>query len=139
MSQSRREFIKYVVAGSVASGCPVDAALIPAHDPAPSNSKPVAPPHVEGEHFEICHQLRDGHHFDLPASTAKADIVIVGGGVAGLSAAYYLRGKGWLLLETEDHFGGNPIRRNSTASPSPPAPPTLITATKATFSRPSSA
>ncbi len=33
--------------------------------------------------------------------------MIVGGGVAGLSAAYFLRGKDWLLLEKEDHFGGN--------------------------------
>ena len=29
MPGSRRDFIKYVVAGSVASGCPVDVALIP--------------------------------------------------------------------------------------------------------------
>jgi monoamine oxidase len=107
MSHSRREFIRYVVAGSVASGCPVDAALLPAPDSTPSAPKPSNTPRVEGEHFEICHQVRDGHHFDLPAATAKADIVIVGGGVAGLSAAYFLRGKDWLLLEKEDHFGGN--------------------------------
>ena len=102
MSQSRREFIRFVVAGSVAAGCPVDAALIPAGGP-----RPVGSPIAEGEHFEICHQLRDGHHFERPASTAKSDFVIVGGGVAGLSAAYFLRGKDWLLLEKEDHFGGN--------------------------------
>ena len=36
-------------------------------------------------------------------------MVIVGGGVAGLSAAYFLGGKSkdWLLLEKENHFGGN--------------------------------
>src|SRR5579864_1412046 len=102
MSHSRREFIRYVVAGSVASGCPVDAALLPAPDSEPSAAKPGRVPLVEGEHFEICHQVRDGHHFDLPRPSAKADIVIVGGGVAGLSAAYFLRGKDWLLLEKED-------------------------------------
>ncbi len=32
MPHSRREFIRYVVAGSVASGCPVDTALISAPD-----------------------------------------------------------------------------------------------------------
>jgi monoamine oxidase len=107
MPHSRREFIRYVVAGSVASGCPVDVALIPASDSTSPTSKPSGAPLVDGEHFEICHQVRDGHHFELPAATAKADVVIVGGGVAGLSAAYFLRGKDWLLLEKEDHFGGN--------------------------------
>src|SRR5580658_11285869 len=107
MPHSRREFIRYVVAGSVASGCPVDTALLPAPGSSPSDSKPSSAPRVEGEHFEICHQVRDGHHFDLPAATSKADVVILGGGVAGLSAAYFLRGKDWLLLEKEDHFGGN--------------------------------
>src|ERR1700737_4374100 len=100
MSSSRRDFIKFVVAGSVASGCPVDPAIFAADTK--TNS-----PRVEGEHFEICHQVRDGHRFEIPGVTRKADIAIVGGGVAGLSAAYFLRGKDWLLLEKEDHFGGN--------------------------------
>src|SRR5271169_1112152 len=107
MPHSRRVFIRYVVAGSVASGCPVDTALIPASDSVASDSKPNSAPLVDGEHYKICHEVRDGHHFDLPAATSKADVVIVGGGVAGLSAAYFLRGKDWLLLEKEDHFGGN--------------------------------
>src|SRR6202049_4159017 len=117
MSHTRREFIRYVVAGSVASGCPVDAALLPATGSKPSASKPSGAPQVEGEHFEICHQVRDGHHFDLPAATAKAEIVIVGGGVAGLSAAYFLRGKNWLLLEKEDHFGGNAYQEEFDGQP----------------------
>ncbi|HEY2544641.1 MAG TPA: hypothetical protein VGI46_01100, partial [Candidatus Acidoferrum sp.] len=97
MPHSRRDFIRFVVAGSVASGCPVDTALIPAPDSASQNSKTSTPPLVEGERFEICHEVRDGRHFDLPAVSTRADIVIVGGGVAGLSAAYFLRGKDWLL------------------------------------------
>jgi len=99
MAPSRRGFIKFVVAGSVAAGCSIDEVLLPA-----SETKPAL---VHGEHFEVCHQLRDGHAFERPDATRKADIVIVGGGVAGLSAAYFLRGKDWLLLEKEDHFGGN--------------------------------
>jgi protoporphyrinogen oxidase len=102
MSHSRRNFIKYVVAGSVAAGCPMDASLLAVPD-----EKSSTTPRVEGEHFEICHQVRDGHQFQRPEATRKADVVIVGGGVAGLSAGYFLRGKDWLLLEKEDHFGGN--------------------------------
>jgi oxygen-dependent protoporphyrinogen oxidase len=101
MSPSRRDFIKFVVVGSVASGCPVDPSVF-----ASAESKAGAP-RVDGEHFEICHQVRDGHHFERPDATRKADIVIVGGGMSGLSAAYFLRGKDWLLLEKEEHFGGN--------------------------------
>jgi protoporphyrinogen oxidase len=117
MSHSRREFIRYVVAGSVATGCPVDAALLPAPHSTPSASRPNSSPRVEGEHFEICHQVRDGHLFDLPAATAKTEIVIVGGGVAGLSATYFLRGKDWLLLEKEDHFGGNAYQEEFDGQP----------------------
>jgi monoamine oxidase len=101
MPSSRRDFIKFVVVGSVAAGCPVDATLLPVSDSNPAS------PLVQGEHFEICHQVRDGHQFERPDATRKADIVIVGGGVAGLSATYFLGGKDWLLLEKEDHFGGN--------------------------------
>jgi hypothetical protein len=101
MSHNRRDFIRYVVAGSVASGCPIDQALLA--EPAGNPFTPL----VEGEHFAICHQVRDGHSFAKPDATRKADIVIIGGGVSGLSAAYYLHGKDWLLLEKEDHFGGN--------------------------------
>ncbi|HXJ07649.1 MAG TPA: FAD-dependent oxidoreductase [Candidatus Acidoferrum sp.] len=112
MSHSRREFIKFVVAGSVASGCPVESALVPALD-----SKATCAPRVDGEHFEICHQVRDGQHFGRPAATSKADIVIVGGGVAGLSAAYFLDGTDWLLLEKEDHFGGNAYQEEFDGQP----------------------
>jgi monoamine oxidase len=114
MSHSRREFIRYVVAGSVGSGCPVDTALIATPD---SSGMPAPAPHLEGEHFEICHQIRDGHRFDAPTATAKADMVIIGGGVAGLSAAYFLRGKDFLLLEKEDHFGGNAYQEELDGQP----------------------
>jgi hypothetical protein len=112
MSQSRRDFIKFVVVGSVAAGCPVDATLVAAPD-----SKSGASPQVHGEHFEVCHQVRDGHSFERPDATQKADVVIIGGGVAGLSAAYFLRGKEWLLLEKEDHFGGNAFQEEYDGQP----------------------
>jgi flavin-dependent amine oxidoreductase len=112
MCTSRRDFIKFVVVGSVVAGCPIDETLIAAPD---SNSK--AAPLVHSEQFEICHRLRDGHTFISPEATRKADIVIVGGGAAGLSAAYFLRGKDWLLLEKEDHFGGNAFQEEYEGQP----------------------
>src|SRR5580658_7296039 len=99
MPTDRRNFIKFVVAGSVAAGCPVDLALLAAPEP--------PRPAVDGEHNEICHEVRDGHQFARPAASAKHDIAIVGGGNSGLSAAWFLRGQDFLLLEKEDHWGGN--------------------------------
>jgi hypothetical protein len=101
MSQTRRDFIKFVVAGSIASGCPVDTALLA--EPSREASSAL----VEGEHFAVCHEMRDGHSFAKPDATRKAEVVIIGGGMAGLSAAYFLRERDWLLLEKEEHFGGN--------------------------------
>ena len=97
MPTNRRTFIKFVVAGSVTAGCPLDRTLLAA-PPAPS---------VDGEHNEVCHQVRDGHQFPRPAATARHDIVIVGGGISGLACAWYLHGRDYLLLEKEDHWGGN--------------------------------
>jgi monoamine oxidase len=102
MPHSRRDFIKFVVAGSVASGCPMDKALLLNRDDDNFRSSKL-----EGEHFNICHQVRDGHSFAKPEASRKAEVAIIGGGMAGLSAAYFLRHKDFLLLEKEDHFGGN--------------------------------
>ena len=111
MPHSRRDFIKFAVAGSIASGCPINKALIPLRD---EDSRTVS---LESEHYSICHQIREGHSFARPDATRKADIVIVGSGSAGLSAAYFLRGKDWLLLEKEDHFGGNAYQEEYAGQP----------------------
>src|SRR5271156_4712020 len=116
MSQSRRDFIKYVVVGSVAAGCPINATLAAAPDSGASDSS-TPTPIMDGEHFEVCHQVRDHHVFDLPAPTKKAAVVIIGGGVAGLSAGYFLGDKDWLLLEKEDHFGGNAYQEEFAGQP----------------------
>ena len=99
VSSNRRDFIKFVVAGAVASGCPLDLALFAA----PAAASPI----IEGEENKICHQVRDGFAFSHPPAWAKHDIVIVGGGMSGLAAAYFLEKHDFLLLEKEPHFGGN--------------------------------
>src|ERR1700735_5682122 len=99
MTETRRDFMKFVVAGSVAAGCPMDLSLLAADTRAKAN--------VDGDHFEICHQVRDGRTFPEQPVTKRYEVVIVGGGVSGLSAAYFLRDRDFLLLEKEPHWGGN--------------------------------
>lgn len=99
MNSNRRDFIKFVVAGSIAAGCPIDLPLLASS----AENKPV----VEGEDNRICHEVRDGKSFPRPAVSAQHDIIIVGGGVSGLSAAYMLSHRDVLLLEKEPHWGGN--------------------------------
>lgn len=98
MTTNRRDFIRYVVMGSIVAGCPMDLSLA-----ATTENKPV----VDGEDNRICHQVRDGKVFSRPPASARHDVVIVGGGISGLTAAYLLRHRNFLLLEKEPHLGGN--------------------------------
>jgi hypothetical protein len=43
----------------------------------------------------------------IPRVSESRDLVIVGGGIAGLTAAYYAAGRDMLLLDGDPRFGGN--------------------------------
>ena len=101
MSTDRRNFIKFVVAGAVTAGCPVDLALLAQSGDTHSGAA------VDSEENRICHQVRDGKVFSRPPASAKHDVIIVGGGVSGLTAAYHLQHRDVLMLEKEPHWGGN--------------------------------
>lgn len=68
---------------------------------------------VEGDIQDEAHEIfwnRDGYlkkKGGIPAVSEEYDVVIVGGGLAGLSAAYYLKGKKVLIIEGHNRFGGN--------------------------------
>jgi len=109
MSTNRRQFIKFVIGGSIAAGCPKDFSFV--------SAETSPPPQVDSEDNRICHKVRDGEDFPVPAASARHDLVIVGGGISGLTAAYLLRQHDLLLLEKEPHWGGNAYLMDYKGSP----------------------
>jgi protoporphyrinogen oxidase len=60
--------------------------------------------------FPLGHRLRDGGGFPAPKERMRTSVAVVGGGMAGLSAAWWLRKKGFedfVVLEMEGAAGGN--------------------------------
>lgn len=101
MTWSRRKVIAGSVAGAAAIGAGA-VALAPRHDEA-------IPGTLGGADFRRGHRLRGGK-FSEPSETVRTRIAIVGGGVAGLAAAWTLADAGqsdFRLLELEDRTGGN--------------------------------
>jgi glycine/D-amino acid oxidase-like deaminating enzyme len=70
----------------------------------------------------IGHKIRDHAVFPAPKVTRKVPIVIVGGGIAGLSAAWRLDKRGFrdfLVLEMDKQAGGNARSGENEVSPYP--------------------
>ena len=73
---------------------------------------------MRGSHdgsYAYAHALRDGKSVAAPADTGETyDLVVVGGGISGLAAAYFYRARNpsakILILDNHDDFGGHAKR-----------------------------
>ncbi len=115
---TRRDFLD-------GTGIAIGAALLPrsaqAKDAGAQDLPGYYPPALtgmRGSHpgsFEIAHALRDGASWTGASTGEHSDLVVVGGGISGLAAAYFYReamGKSAkiLVLDNHDDFGGHAKR-----------------------------
>jgi spermidine dehydrogenase len=128
---TRRDFLNGVaigVGGTLAGGALGAEALLAAaaiDDYAPEKAANYYPPALtgmRGNHdgtFTFAHRLRDGMSWDSDGAAAKTgeiyDLVVVGGGISGLAAAYFYRKSAGrdariLILDNHDDFGGHAKR-----------------------------
>jgi spermidine dehydrogenase len=128
---TRRDFLNGVAVGVGATiagtgfGAETLLAAAAFDDFAPEKSKDYYPPALtgmRGNHdgsFTFAHSLRDGGKWNAdgaPAETGELyDLVVVGGGISGLAAAYFYRKRAGkdariLILDNHDDFGGHAKR-----------------------------
>jgi spermidine dehydrogenase len=128
---SRRDFLNGVAIGAGASlltGSLTAEKLLAAgilDEPSPEEAPDYYPPAkmgMRGNHdgsFNMAHRMRDGEKpngFGEPERTGENyDLVVVGGGISGLAAAYRFRQKVGssariLILDNHDDFGGHAKR-----------------------------
>jgi spermidine dehydrogenase len=104
-------------------GCPwLEALGMPQSAFAPEREPNYYPPKLtgmRGSHdgsWEVGHELRDGKHWDNPTRDSESyDLIVVGGGISGLAAAYFFRKAAGesariLVIENHDDFGGHAKR-----------------------------
>jgi spermidine dehydrogenase len=121
---TRRDFLNGAAMAVGAAALP-RSAFSTGLDTEPQNRPAYDPPEstgLRGSHpgsFEIAHSLRDGTFWDTagkPTDTREDyDLIIVGAGISGLSAAHFFREKAGnsariLILENHDDFGGHAKR-----------------------------
>ncbi len=128
---TRRDFLNGVaigIGGTLAGGALGAEDLLAAaalDDFAPEKSPNYYPPALmgmRGNHdgsYTYAHALRDGEKWDADGPAEKTgesyDLVVVGGGISGLAAAYFYRKHAGnnariLILDNHDDFGGHAKR-----------------------------
>jgi len=118
----RRDFLNgvAVTAAALATPLPGAAQITPGTQDAPGYYPPLSHG-LRGSHpgsFETAHSVRDGSFWNRtrkPQDThAVYDLVVVGAGISGLSAAHFFRAKKpnakILILDNHDDFGGHAKR-----------------------------
>jgi spermidine dehydrogenase len=130
---SRRDFLNgfsIAVGGSLAfpHQAWLDAFGQPQSPFAPEKDPKYYPPSrtgMRGDHdgsWEVAHSLRDGQHWsNATPENEKYDLIVVGGGISGLAAAYFYRRAAGpkarvLIIENHDDFGGHAKRNEFEAN-----------------------
>ena len=124
-SITRRDLLNGFAIAAGASAIPPELYALLAAETDPEKSANYYPPALSGlrgSHpgsFEDAHSLRDGTFWKeagTPVDTGeKYDLVVVGGGISGLSAAHFFRKAAGpkariLIIENHDDFGGHAKR-----------------------------
>jgi spermidine dehydrogenase len=121
---ARRDFLQGVAVSVTAGALAPELAAAAQAEGKAQNAPGYYPPMrlgMRGNHlgsFEAAHELRDNdfwnHASSLVETNESYDLVIAGGGISGLSAAYFYRAKNprakILILENHDDFGGHAKR-----------------------------
>jgi spermidine dehydrogenase len=125
---TRRDFLNGVsiaIGGALARPQRLDAFGMP-QAIAPEQAADYYPPSrtgMRGAHpgsFEAAHTTRDGRTWENAVDTRETyDLIVVGGGLSGLSAAYFFRkmtspAAKILILDNHDDFGGHAKRNEFT-------------------------
>lgn len=115
---TRRDFINGV---GIAIGSSLSTDVMSSSDVGAQDLPGYYPPELlgmRGSHpgsFEGAHALRDGVRFETVESKEEYDLVVVGAGISGLSAAYFYQknikaNAKILILDNHDDFGGHAKR-----------------------------